>query len=127
MVELCSLGVAAEPESGAVFKVLHEPRVWVPIGDGFDAQERFGTWPSCDGKPGRRSIIQGRPWTSALSRRQSVCGWVVQRVVGTLVDVSPRDQSPPSYPRDRRDHFRKERAPARTVERFVPSKIISHC
>jgi len=45
---------------------------------------------------------------------------------GTLVDISPRDQSPTSYPLYQRDHLRKEKAPTKTVERFVPSKIISN-
>ena len=42
----------------------------------------------------------------------------------TLVDISPRDQSPTSYPLYQRDHLRKEKAPAKTVERFVSSKIV---
>jgi len=43
---------------------------------------------------------------------------------GTLVDISPRDQSPTSYPLYQRDHLRKSQAPTKTVARFVPSKTI---
>lgn len=44
----------------------------------------------------------------------------------TLVDVSPRDRSPTSYPLYQRDLLRKDKAPTKTVERFVPSKVISN-
>jgi hypothetical protein len=43
---------------------------------------------------------------------------------GTLVDISPRDQSPTSYPLYQREHLRKDKAPSKTVERFVASKMI---
>ena len=43
---------------------------------------------------------------------------------GTLVDISPRDLSPTSYPLYQRDHLRKDKAPTKTVERFVAAKRI---
>jgi hypothetical protein len=45
---------------------------------------------------------------------------------GTLVDIAPRDQSPTSYPLYQRDHLRQEKAPTKTVERFVAPKVISN-
>jgi len=42
----------------------------------------------------------------------------------TLVDISPRDPSPTSYPMYQREHMRGGEAPMKTVERFVPSKLI---
>jgi hypothetical protein len=45
---------------------------------------------------------------------------------GTLVDISPRDSSPTSYPLYQREHLRKAKAPMKTAERFVASKTISH-
>jgi hypothetical protein len=44
----------------------------------------------------------------------------------TLVDISPRDQSPTSYPLYQRQHLRTDKAPAKTVERFVASRSILH-
>jgi DUF1680 family protein len=44
----------------------------------------------------------------------------------TLVDISPRDQSPTSYPLYQREPLRKDKAPMKTAERFVASKTISH-
>jgi hypothetical protein len=44
----------------------------------------------------------------------------------TLVDISPRDQSPTSYPLYQREHLRKDKAPAKTIERFVASRTIAH-
>jgi len=43
---------------------------------------------------------------------------------GTLVDISPRDLSPTSYPLYQRDPLRKEKAPTRSVERFVAARRI---
>jgi hypothetical protein len=43
---------------------------------------------------------------------------------GTLVDISPRDLTPTSYELYQRDHLRKDKAPTKTVQRFVPSKTI---
>ena len=43
----------------------------------------------------------------------------------TLVDISPRDESPTSYPLYLRDGLRKDTAPAKTVERFVANQVIS--
>ncbi len=37
----------------------------------------------------------------------------------TLIDISPRDQSPTVCPTYLRDHYHADRAPLRTVERFV--------
>ena len=42
----------------------------------------------------------------------------------TMVDISPRDTSPTTYPMYQRDHLRGDEAPMKTVERFVPSKLI---
>jgi len=42
----------------------------------------------------------------------------------TLVDISPRDTSPTTYPLYLREHLRADRAPMKTVERFVPSRLI---
>ena len=42
----------------------------------------------------------------------------------TLVDISPRDDSPTSYPFYLRDHLRQGAAPMKTVERFVPDRVI---
>jgi len=43
----------------------------------------------------------------------------------TLVDISPRDESPTSYPLYRRDHMRADAAPMKEVARFVPERIIT--
>jgi hypothetical protein len=45
---------------------------------------------------------------------------------GTLVDISPRDQSPTSYPFYQRQHLRQTKAPMKIVERFVAAKTISY-
>jgi hypothetical protein len=37
----------------------------------------------------------------------------------TLIDISPREESPTSYRIYQREHMRGERAPLRTVERFL--------
>jgi DUF1680 family protein len=42
----------------------------------------------------------------------------------TLVDISPRDNSPTSYPLYQRADLRRDKAPTKTVERFVASKTI---
>jgi len=42
----------------------------------------------------------------------------------TLVDISPRDEAPTSYPLYLRDHLRGDTAPLRKVTRFVPATII---
>jgi len=39
----------------------------------------------------------------------------------TLVDISPRDEAPTSYPLYLRDHLRGDTAPLRKVTRFVPA------
>jgi hypothetical protein len=44
----------------------------------------------------------------------------------TLVDISPRDQSPTSYPLYQREHLRRDKAPVKTVERFAASRTIVH-
>jgi len=44
----------------------------------------------------------------------------------TLVDVSPRDTSPTSYPLYLRDHLRADQAPMKEVTRFVPERIIAN-
>ena len=44
----------------------------------------------------------------------------------TMVDISPRDQVPTSYPLYQREHLRKDKAPAKTIERFVASRTIVH-
>jgi hypothetical protein len=41
---------------------------------------------------------------------------------GTLVDISPRDDSPTSYPLYLREHTRRDQAPVRTVTRFVATR-----
>ncbi|MBU4286270.1 MAG: hypothetical protein KKD76_05115, partial [Verrucomicrobia bacterium] len=42
----------------------------------------------------------------------------------TLVDISPRDDLPTSYPIYLREHMRKDKAPMRKTIRFVPDKNI---
>ena len=42
----------------------------------------------------------------------------------TVVDISPRDTSPTTYPMYQRDHLRGHEAPMKNVERFVPSQLI---
>ena len=42
----------------------------------------------------------------------------------TLVDISPRDLAPTSYPLYLRDHLRGDDAPVKAVERFVPDRTI---
>jgi DUF1680 family protein len=42
----------------------------------------------------------------------------------TCVEVSPRDDAPTTYPLYRRDHLRGDRAPMKTVERFVPERVV---
>jgi hypothetical protein len=42
----------------------------------------------------------------------------------TCVEVSPRDESPDAYPLYRRDHLRGDRAPMKSIERFVPDLVV---
>lgn len=42
----------------------------------------------------------------------------------TLVDISPRDERPTSYPLYERNHLRQDRCPMKTVVRFVPEHSI---
>ena len=42
----------------------------------------------------------------------------------TCVAISPRDESPTSYPFYQRDHLRSEKAPMKTVERFVAERVV---
>lgn len=44
----------------------------------------------------------------------------------TLVDISPRDTTPTSYPLYQRDHLRNDKTPMKTTQRFVPDKIVVH-
>jgi len=44
----------------------------------------------------------------------------------TLVDISPRDESPTSYPLYLREHLRVDRAPMKTVTRFVADRNLLH-
>ena len=44
----------------------------------------------------------------------------------TLVDISPRDEAPTSYPFYLRDHLRADRAPLKTVTRFAPQRVITN-
>jgi len=43
---------------------------------------------------------------------------------GTLVDISPRDESPTSYPLYLRDHLHTDKTPMKTIERFVADRSI---
>ncbi|NLX07266.1 MAG: hypothetical protein GXY33_19175 [Phycisphaerae bacterium] len=45
---------------------------------------------------------------------------------GTLVDISPRDDSPTSYPLYQRDLLRNDKTPMKKKRRFVPEKTILH-
>ena len=42
----------------------------------------------------------------------------------TLVDISPRDDSPTSYPLYLRDHLKRDKAPLKKMARFVPDRTI---
>jgi hypothetical protein len=42
----------------------------------------------------------------------------------TCVEVSPRDDAPTAYPLYRRDHLRGDCAPMKSIERFVPERVI---
>lgn len=42
----------------------------------------------------------------------------------TCVEVSPRDDAPTTYPLYRRGHLRGDRAPMKSVERFVPQRVV---
>jgi hypothetical protein len=42
----------------------------------------------------------------------------------TVVDISPRDDSPTSYPLYERKALRREAAPMKAVERFVPDRLV---
>jgi len=42
-----------------------------------------------------------------------------------LVDISPRDESPTSYPQYQRDHMLADAAPLKEVTRFVPDRVIT--
>jgi len=44
----------------------------------------------------------------------------------TCVDIAPRDQSPTSYPLYQRDTMRRDRAPMRSLERFVANTTVKH-
>jgi hypothetical protein len=44
----------------------------------------------------------------------------------TLVDISPRDTSPTSYPLYQREHLRADKAPLKKITRFVPDRIIAN-
>ena len=44
----------------------------------------------------------------------------------TVVDISPRDDDPTTYPFYRRDHMRQDTAPMKSVTRFVPERTIVH-
>ena len=43
---------------------------------------------------------------------------------GTLVDISPRDNSPTGYPLYLRDHLRKNKTPMKKITQFIPEKTI---
>ena len=42
----------------------------------------------------------------------------------TLVDISPRDPSPTSYPLYVRQHLRRDKAPVKKISRFVAERTI---
>ena len=42
----------------------------------------------------------------------------------TVVDISPRDQSPSSYPMYLRDHLKSDQTPYKTVKRFMPDHTV---
>jgi hypothetical protein len=43
----------------------------------------------------------------------------------TVVDISPRDESPTSYPLYLRDYLKADRTPFKTIQRFVPDRMVS--
>ena len=42
----------------------------------------------------------------------------------TVVDISPRDDAPTSYPLYVRDHLKRDKAPLKQVARFVSDRTI---
>lgn len=42
----------------------------------------------------------------------------------TVVDISPRDESPTSYPLYQRDHLKGAHAEMKTAQRFVPKRVV---
>ena len=45
---------------------------------------------------------------------------------GTVVDISPRDDDPTTYPFYLRDHMRQDTAPMKRVTRFVPDRTLEN-
>jgi len=63
---------------------------------------------------------------TVASRTQDECTYRCTFRGSTLVDISPRDDSPTSYPLYLRDHLRAEQAPMKTVTRFVADRNLLH-
>ena len=45
--------------------------------------------------------------------------YTIRTRANTVLDISPRDESPRSYPFYQRDHLKRDRAPMKAVTRFV--------
>ena len=41
-----------------------------------------------------------------------------------MVDISPRDEAPTSYPLYLRDHLKRDKAPLKQLARFVPDRTL---
>ena len=53
------------------------------------------------------------------SRVENVTQYTIRTRANTVLDISPKAESPRSYPFYQRDHLKRDRAPMKTVTRFV--------
>ena len=60
---------------------------------------------------------------TAHARTEDETLYTIDMRGNTVVDITPRDESPTSYPFYQRDHMRAEEAPMKSVQRSVSEQI----
>lgn len=105
-------GIAREGVRLGNYMLIDELKPGDTIALSFPVQESVATYTGNAHRPGGSS--------SKVRETQYRCTFRGS----TIVDVSPRDEDPTTYPFYRRDHMRQDAAPMKRVTRFVPERTI---
>ena len=105
-------GIAREGVRLGSYLLIDELKPGDTIALAFPVQESVATYTGNAHRPGGSS--------SKVRETQYRCTFRGS----TIVDISPRDEDPTTYPFYRRDHMRQDAAPMKKVTRFVPERTI---
>ncbi len=105
-------GIAREGVRLGNYMLIDELKPGDTIALAFPVQESVATYTGNAHRPGGSS--------SKVRETQYHCTFRGS----TIVDISPRDEDPTTYPFYRRDHMRQDAAPMKRVTRFVPERTI---